>query len=436
MVKCRNDKFTKQVQIFDNLDEYCENLKNELKYIEKTNDKHLNYKIDMKKFDNTTHCEYCNYKFDKDYNNRKIELYERVDKNKLKYIIDNYKFNEETEKLYYESLSKKGQKKVIYNQSKVDKNRYFGEICLTSIKREVINSIMPDNILDIDMNNSHPRILLYLCKKHNIECKDLIKYINNREDFLNKISDNRKEAKTLILQMLSGGFKNKYSDNEDINKFLKDFELEIKNIQNKFYEIDNRFDDKTIFNYKGKSLSRILLELENKILQVMINFFKFKNIQIFTLECDGLKIIDKLDNKYFSIKQLEYIIFLKTEINMKLEIKEIKDEFLEYKTNVNTDNLPKNKIICKNNKVIHHDHCLPEDNILGYICQNCNLQIKNKKEIPIIFHNGMNYDNSILLNGMSTYKPIINCIGITSEKFRSIEFKFKEYEMNDDGEAQ
>ena len=120
---------------------------------------------------------------------------------------------------------------------------------------------------------------------------------------------------------------------------------------------------------------------------------------------------------------------------MKLEIKEIKDEFPEYKTNVNTDNLPKNKIICKNNKVIHHDHCLPENNILGYICQNCNLQIKNKKEIPIIFHNGMNYDNSILLNRMSKHKHIINCIGITSEKFKSIEFKFKEYKMDDDGEA-
>ena len=293
---------------------------------------------------------------------------------------------------------------------------------------------MPNNILDIDMENSHPRILLYLCKKHKIDCEKLNEYINNREYFLSKISDNRKEAKTLILQMLNGGFKNKYSDNKDINEFLKDFELEIKNIQNKCYKIDNRFDDKTIFNYKGKSLSRILLELENKILQVMIGFFKFKNIQIFTLEYDGLKIIGKPDNKKFSIKQLEYKIFLKTEINMKLVIKEIKDEFPEYKTNVNTDNLPKNKI-CKNNKVIHHDHCLPVNNILGYICQNCNLQIKNKKEIPIIFHNGMNYDNSILLNGMSKFKPIINCIGITSEKFKSIEFKFKEYEMDDNGEA-
>ena len=258
--------------------------------------------FDQEKFDNTTNCEYCNYKFDEEYNDRKIELYERVDKDKLKWIIDNYEFNEETEnilKLYYESLNKIGQKKVIYNQSKEDKNRYFGGICLTSIKRIVRNSIMPNNILDIDMENSHPRILLYLCKKYKIKHKNLIEYITNREYFLKKISDNRKEAKTLILQMLNGGFKDKYSNDKDVNKFLKEFEIEIKNIQNKIYKIDNRFTDKTIYNYKGKSLSRILLELENKILQVMVDFFEYKKIQIFTLEYDGLKIINKPENKNF-----------------------------------------------------------------------------------------------------------------------------------------
>ena len=46
------------------------------------------------------------------------------------------------------------------------------------------------------MENSHPRILLYLCKKHKIYCEKLNEYINSREYFLSKISDNRKEAKT------------------------------------------------------------------------------------------------------------------------------------------------------------------------------------------------------------------------------------------------
>ena len=40
------------------------------------------------------------------------------------------------------------------------------------------------------MENSHPRILLQLCKKYNIDCENLTEYINNREYFLNKISDN------------------------------------------------------------------------------------------------------------------------------------------------------------------------------------------------------------------------------------------------------
>ena len=66
---------------------------------------------------------------------------------------------------------------------------------------------MPNNILDIDMENSHPRILLYLCEKYNIKHENLIEYITNREYFLNKISNNRKKSKTLILQMLNGGFK-------------------------------------------------------------------------------------------------------------------------------------------------------------------------------------------------------------------------------------
>ena len=48
----------------------------------------------------------------------------------------------------------------------------------------------------------------------------------------------------------------------------------------------------------------------------------------------------------------------------------------------------------------------------------------------------MKYDNSILLNGMSKFKPQINCIGITSEKFKSNEFKFKKFCIDDDdGEA-
>ena len=78
---------------------------------------------------------------------------------------------------------------------------------------------------------------------------------------------------------------------------------------------------------------------------------------------------------------------------MKLEINEIKDEFPEYKTNVNTDNLsknkviidnlPKNKVIIKNNKVIHHDHCLHENNILSYILSRYCRTLSQPLPLPV-----------------------------------------------------
>ena len=59
--------------------------------------------------------------------------------------------------------------KIIYRQS-CDKNRYYGDSsCLTYLKKEIRNSIMPKNIKDIDMVSAHPAILNYLCKKNNVD---------------------------------------------------------------------------------------------------------------------------------------------------------------------------------------------------------------------------------------------------------------------------
>ena len=71
---------------------------------------------------------------------------------------------------------------------------------------------------------------------------------------------------------------------------------------------------------------------------------------------------------------------------------------------------------------------LKKNNIFGFICRECNLQIKNDKSIPIYFFNGMKYDNSILLRSLcDIYKDemTLNCIGNPCESFKMIDFKFK-----------
>ena len=185
---------------------------------------------------------------------------------------------------------------------------------------------------------------------------------------------------------------------------------------------------KKTFNYMGKNLSRIILDIENQILQIMINYFVIKRVKIFTLEYDGLKIYFDDKSKHFSINDLEKIILEKTEINMKLSFKNIEDHFPEFGIRVSTDNIKNENIIENKIKVVHHDHSFKENNILGFICRECNLQIKNDKSIPIYFFNGMKYDNSILLKSLcDIYKDemTLNCIGNSCESFKMIDFKFK-----------
>ena len=152
------------------------------------------------------------------------------------------------------------------------KNRYYAiGSALTYLKKEIRNSIMPKNIRDIDMVNSHPVILLNLCQKNVLSRNILENYVENRDIILDSFGDNRKSVKEMFLSILNGGFKDAYSDDNRINNYLKLLEKEIKQIQKYFYAKDKRYFEEK-FNYLGKNLSRIILDIENQILQIMINF--------------------------------------------------------------------------------------------------------------------------------------------------------------------
>ena len=234
------------------------------------------------------------------------------------------------------------------------------------------------------MVNSHPVILLNLCQKNRVSCNILKNYVENRDLILDSFGDNRKCVKEMFLTILNGGFKDKYSNDNRINNYLKLLEKEIVGIQKYFYTKDKRYFEKG-FNYLRKNLSRIILDIENQILQIMINYFVIKRVNIFNLEYDELKTYSDNKSKHFSINDLEKIILEKTEINMKLLFKDINNSFPEFGIRVLTDNIKNESIIENKVKVVHHDYAFKENNILGFICRECNLQIKNDKTIPIYF---------------------------------------------------
>ena len=197
--------------------------------------------------------------------------------------------------------------------------------------------------------------------KKGIACNVLKNYVENRDLILDSFGDNRKEVKEMFLTILNGGFKDIYSDDNRINIYLKLLEKEIVEIQKYFYLKDKRYFEKD-FNFKGKNLSRIILDIENQILKIMINYFVSKNINIFTLEYDVLKIYTNNKSKHFGINELEKLILEKTKINMKLSFKNIEDSFPEFGIRCNTDNIKNENIIENKIKVVHHEHAFEKNN--------------------------------------------------------------------------
>ena len=160
----------------------------------------------------------------------------------------------------------------------------------------------------------------------------------------------------------------------------------------------------------------------------MINYFVGKNVNILTLEYDGLKIYTDRYSKHFSINELELNVYKNIGINIKLAFKNIEDCFPEFGIRCNTDNIKNKNIIENKIKIVHHDHCLEKNNIIAYICRECNLQIKNNKTISMYFFNEMKYDNSIFFKNIcNIFKndATLNVIGNSCESFKMIDFKFK-----------
>ena len=67
---------------------------------------------------------------------------------------------------------------------------------------------------------------------------------------------------------------------------------------------------------------------------------------------------------------------------------------------------------------------LKENNIIDYICNNCNLKIKNTKELLALFHHSKNYDNRFMIDIFSKIPNVqINCLAQNQERFKMLSFK-------------
>lgn len=293
------------------------------------------------------------------------ELYEisnlNSDKIKLKDLKEIYKQIKDYCKT--SMLSNYNTKKLYRYSNTTNTGRLFGLNSIQSIPKFIRGYLCNELATDIDICNCHPVILKYICGINNINCPHLSYYIENRERI---IVNDRERLKTLYLISL---YSDKINRKEQKNELFHNFDLELKQIQNTLFDnptYQHLKTDTNIKNPKGSFLCNIICYFENQILQKIISYINYKNIQIFGLCFDGLLIYGNYYNN------IEFLNDICKEIN--------KDEF---------ENL--------NIKLTYKEHL----NIIGNYLENTNDTDEEEFKLE--------YDyNDIVIEFEKTHAKIIN----------------------------
>ena len=238
----------------------------------------------------------------------------------------------------------------------------IGALGLFPIRREIRQTLSKSKLIDIDIENAHPVMLLQICEQNNIEHIHLKKYVNSRPKYLdqiqktylasiddkNKLKDVSKNLfiRLLYLGKIDGWFKDntlEYKDikeNHSINKFIFGFEKEMQEIAQKISDknpllvelVKKRKNDqnKKNYNLNGAVMSYFLQEYENQILECMYNYcIKHKYIinNVCVLCADGFMILkDKFKQEL--LQELEQEVLTKLGFKIKLTTKEMTQDYL------------------------------------------------------------------------------------------------------------
>jgi hypothetical protein len=221
-------------------------------------------------------------------------------------------------------IKNKFELKIKYKSDKCP--RFFSEsYSLQTIFREFRGFFCRGIMTDIDIKNSQPTVIRWICHRYKIMCPYLDMYVKDRENILK----NNGIHKLDIISALNSVHLRKNIKND----FFKEFDRETKKIQTKLLEqeqLDFLKENIPEENFNGKFLNKLYFLFESKIMMFLKGLLEGQNLNICSYNLDGYMVRGTLDSKM--------LIYLNTELRTEFEL----DEYfsLTYKEHCNKIELP------------------------------------------------------------------------------------------------
>ena len=344
-------------------------------------------------------------------------------------------------KKYLSNMNDKGQVKILYEQKHENLGRYFavGMGSFQSFSKKIRHTLIHASHIDIDIVNCHPVILLQYCNRTNIKCKQLKYYVNNRDliikNLMNAFDTDRKTIKEMFISMMYLGKSRNYIRNNDLKlkpdtdiTYLPLFEKEMEGISRSIANNHKKLYQKMIDEPKegkdpySRTMSLLLGDLENNIIQTACNFLTEKGFVVESLCFDGL-IVKKKSIEKNLFKELSK--FVKKENNFEVQFEEKKmDEIIDIdKENIlNAYTLKKDYMDIDKITNIKHSSYLPTQRVPEYEqptkkqnmeisrieCLNANMllnsEVSNKMDYFEGYHTKIMNPASIVTIGNDTFR--------------------------------
>ena len=266
-------------------------------------------------------------------NNFKKEIFELTErfenKRKLKYIYKELslemfntitnrtgeiiRYSKEEKKDCYIKV-KKYCEKLLNNKLKIKQTyvrnecyRYYtkNKMSLQNLPNEIRGFLCDGIMTDIDIKNGQPTIIYWLCKRYDIDCPYLEKYVKERESILE-----RTKMKKIDFIISMNTNKIIYGKKDEFYKMYdKEMKIIQKNLYNKLKEeeeyeniiniIENEKKDK---NLEGCYINRLYFKHETEIIMYLMTILKELNYEISSYNYDGVMIY----GDYYKNEELEY----------------------------------------------------------------------------------------------------------------------------------